>query len=111
MLELSHGQLTRLDALEKQQYIDEVCKAVVAGDPSLAPDEGLLPRLQAAYRHALELGFVEGRGITQFLVHEAYAPGFYRQPAVHAWLTKEGDPVEKRLADLVATLKATTREQ
>jgi hypothetical protein len=110
MLELSHDQWSRLDALEKQQYVDEVRKAVVAGDARIAQDSGLLARLQAAYRRALELGFVDGPGITQFLVHEAYAPGFDQQPAVRAWLAKPGDSVEQRFADLVATLKARTRE-
>ena len=110
MLKLSEQQLSQLDALEKQQYVDEVHQAIVNERPSLAADAGLQPRLLAAYRAAVGLGFTEGAAITQFLHYEAFAPGFRQEPAVHAWLTKPGASSEQRFSDLLQVMRAATRE-
>lgn len=110
MLKLSEQQLHQLDALEKQQYVDEVHKTLVAEHPPLATDAELQPRLQMAYREAVALGFTEGAAITQFLHYEAFAPGFHREPSVRAWLTKPGASTEQRFSDLVQVMRARTRE-
>lgn len=111
MLELSAEQLASLDELEKLQYVDEVRKRIVAEFPDLGADEGLRARLQAAYRHAVSLGFVNGGPITQFLYYEAFAPGFYKEPGIDAWMRKPGQSVEQRFADLLQVVKAKMREQ
>jgi hypothetical protein len=67
-------------------------------------------RLARAYDAAAALGFTDGPTITQFLYYEAFAPGFHREPAIRAWLTKPGQTVEQRFADLVAYMKSRLKE-
>jgi len=110
MLELSEAQLAQLDTMEERQYLAALREKIVSEFPALAGDRSLASRLEQARRHALAMGFVDGPPITQFVYLEACAPGFYRQPAIHAWLTKPGKPVEQRFADLNALVKSTLRE-
>ena len=110
MLKLSEAQLAHLDHLEKLQYVDEVRKNVITEHPELADDRTLKTRLEQAYRHAAALGFREGAAITQFLYYEAFTPGFYRQPAINAWLAKPGQSVEQRFADLVVKMRSQLKE-
>lgn len=110
MLKLSEEQLAHLDVLEKHQYVKEVCKNIVKEHPELASDRSLADRLERAYAHVVGLGFADGGAITQFLYYEAFAPNFYRQPAVDAWLRKPGRPVEQRFADMIAWVKSRLRE-
>ena len=111
MLELSAEQLASLDELEKLQYVGEVRKRIVSEFPELAADEGFKARLEAAYRHAVAIGFVNGGPITQFLYYEAFAPGFYKQPGIDAWLRRPGQTVEQRFADLLQVVNSKLREQ
>lgn len=110
MLELNAQQLAALDELEKRQYVQQVHADLVAAHPELAADAGVSGRLQTAYQQAVALGFAEGGAITQFLYCEVFAPGFYKQPAIDAWLRNAGRPVEQRWSDLIEVMKATTRE-
>lgn len=110
MLELNAQQLVALDELEKSQYVQQVHANIIGDFPELATDQGLLPRLQTAYQRAVALGFTEGGAITQFLHHEAFAPGFHKNPAIDAWLRKPGRPVEQRWSDLIEVMQAKTRE-
>lgn len=110
VLKLSEEQLAHLDLLEKRQYIKQVCKNIVREHPELASDRGLPDRLERAYAHAVALGFTDGGAITQFLYYEAFAPNFYREPAIDAWLRKPGRPVEQRFADMIAWVKSRLRE-
>ena len=110
MLELSEEQLAHLDLLEKRQYIKEVCRNILKEHPELASDRALQGRLERAYAHAVALGFKDGGAITQFLYYEAFAPNFYREPAIDAWLRKPGQTVEQRFADMIAWVKSRLRE-
>jgi len=110
MLKLSEVQLAQLDHLEKLQYVDEVRKNIITEYPGLADDGTLKTRLEQAYRHAAALGFREGSSVTQFLYYEAFAPGFYRQAAINTWLTKPGQSVEQRFADLVVKMRSHLKE-
>jgi hypothetical protein len=110
VLKLSEEQLSQLDLLEKRQYIKEVYKNIVKEHPELAGDRSLPDRLERAYAHAVGLGLTDGGAITQFLYYEAFAPNFYRQPAIDAWLRKPGRPVEQRFADMIAWVKSRLRE-
>lgn len=105
MLKLSEVQLAQLDDLEKLQYVGEVRKNIITEYPELAKDATLKARLERAYRNAVELGFLEGPAITQFLYYEAFAPNFYRQAAINAWLTKPGQHIEQRFYDLIAQMR------
>lgn len=109
MMKLSSDQVMRLDALEKQQFVEEVRKAAVSEEPALRSDRGLSKRLQLAYRQAVALGLVSGPAITQFLRHEVIAPGFYQHRAIRAWLKKPGQNVERRFADLLQNVKSKLR--
>lgn len=108
MLKLTEQQLVELSGLEWQSYVDEVRRAIVAEHPEMAGDESLGPRLNDAYRHAQMVGFIDGAKVTEFLTYEAFAPSFYRQQAIHAWLTKPGAPVDQRWSDLTQVLAART---
>lgn len=110
MIKFSEEQLAQLDRLEKLQYVAEVRQMIVKEYPELAGDRGLRDRLERAYAHAVALGFKDGGAITQFLYYEAFAPNFYRQPAIDAWLRKPGQTVEQRFADLLAQAKSKLRE-
>jgi len=70
----------------------------------------LKARLEQAYTQAGTLGFTDGSAITEFLYYEAFAPGFYRQPAISAWLSKPGASVEQRFADLLMQMKSHLKE-
>jgi hypothetical protein len=110
VLKLSEEQLTHLDVLEKRQYVKEVYKNIIKEHPELASDSSLPDRLERAYAHAVGLGFTDGGALTQFLYYEAFAPNFYRQPAIDAWLRKPGQSVEQRFADMIAWVKSRLRE-
>lgn len=110
MLKLSESQMVQLDDLEKRQYIHEVRKKIVSEFPECGSDQGLGVRLEQAYKHAVAIGFLDGEAITQFLYLEAFASGFYRQPAIQAWLAKPGQSREQRFADLNAQLKSRLKE-
>ena len=110
MLKLTEAQLAQLDQLQKLHYVDEVRKNIITEYPELVDDGALKTRLEQAYRHATTVGFRDGSAVTQFLYYEAFAPGFYRQPAINAWLTKPGQSVEQRFADLVAQMNSKLKE-
>ena len=110
MLKLSEEQLAQLDLLEKRQYVKEVFKNIVQEHPELASDRSLPDRLERAYAHAVALAFTDGGAMSQFLYYEAFAPNFYRHPAIDTWLRKPGQPVEQRFADMIAWMKSKLRE-
>ncbi len=110
MLKLSEMQIDQLDHLEKRQYLAEVCKNIISDFPEFAADQSLADRLERAYKHAVNLGFKDGPAITQFIYYDAFAPDFYCQPAIHAWLTKPGQNVEQRFSDLNAQMKSKFKE-
>jgi hypothetical protein len=105
MTELSEAQLEHLRQLEHDAYVRRVRDEILAKYPDLASDAGLLRRLIEAHRHALALGLTDGGQRTQFLYTEAFAPGFYQIPTVHAWLTRPGRPIAQQWRDLMAVRK------
>jgi hypothetical protein len=82
---------------------------IIAAHPELAADAGLRDRLARAYAYAVELGFTDGDAIARFLHYEASAPGFYRQPAIDAWLRQPGQSVELRFADVLTRVTSRLR--
>ncbi len=109
MLTLTENQLEQLAHLEDEQFVAEVRRGIVEEYAELKEDDSLLGRLDAAHLHAQELGFTERPVLTQFLYTEAFAPGFYKQPAIDTWLRRPGQRVEERFADLLAVMKSKTR--
>lgn len=108
MLKLNPQQLARLHELEQLQYVEEVRKLVIEQEPELAGDETLSGRMERAYHDGGAMG-IDGDAMTQFLYLEALAPGFYREPAVHAWLTRPGRSAEERFVDLLSAAKTITK--
>jgi hypothetical protein len=78
---------------------------IVHNNPKLGPDPTLLDRLAKAYGDAKRMGFLQDKALVEFLYIEADAPGFYRQPAIAAWLTKPGQSVEDRFEDVIAVAR------
>ena len=110
MLKLNQQQLARLHELEQLQYVEEVRKLVIERHPELTEDERLSERMERAYRDGDDMG-IDGDTMTQFLYLQALAPGFYREPAVHAWLTRPGRTAEERFADVLSATKNITKER
>lgn len=104
MIELDAGQLAQLQASEQEDFVHRVHAELVQTFPELASKPGLGDLLQEANRHALNLGLSDVGARTQFLHQAAWAPGFYRAPAVRAWLTKPGVSVLQQWADFMALL-------
>jgi hypothetical protein len=111
MLKFTEQQLQQLAELEERGYVTRVRDEIIAEHQELKQDEYLLDRLNRAYDHALTLGFTDIKVITQFLYQEAFAPDFYKTPAVHAWLTKPGASVEQRFTDLLAIVRRKAEAQ
>jgi hypothetical protein len=108
MPRLTECQLELLAALERKRCLDAVHEAVLSDDPAVGEDTGLRTRLDNAYRHAQGLGFTEGPAIAQFLYYEAFAPSFHAHPTIDGWLRQPGMSVERRFADLLQLLGAST---
>lgn len=101
MLELSEDQLRLLRDNEDAGFVSRIRSQLVAEFPDVN-DSGLQQRLQMAHDRALYLGLESAESRTQFLYQEAFAPGFYEQPAIAAWLTRPGAPPEQRWRDFMA---------
>jgi hypothetical protein len=110
MLELTEDQLRQLQQHEHAGFVARVRADVVREFPD-ADSEGLERRLLVAHDRALHLGLESPAARTQFLYQEAFAPGFYEQPAIAAWLTRPGEPPEQRWRDFVALAKARVEER
>lgn len=106
MLELTEEQVERLRQREHADFVARLKTALVEKFPELAADDTLQPRLRVAHDWALRMGFESAEARTQLLFQEAFAPGFYEAPAIAAWLTKPGAPIEQRWADLMALADA-----
>jgi hypothetical protein len=105
MLELNENQLQQLAVLEARGYVDRIHDDITTETPEQNEPQ-LRQRLYAAYDHAIALGLHSPGILTQFLYFEAAAPGFYKHPAVDAWLRKPGAPAEQRWTDLLAIINS-----
>ncbi|MGF6790146.1 hypothetical protein [Paraburkholderia sp. 35.1] len=107
-MEFTEGQWALLKAHEDRNYVDFIRGHVVCDYPALANDPTLRDRLNAAFAQTKVLRFTRDVPIVNFLYMEATTPGFYRIPAVMAWLHKSGVPAEQRFEML---LQATGKRQ
>jgi hypothetical protein len=106
MLELTQDQIDQLRQTEHEAFVGRVRDELAAKYPDMKADGRLTARLLAAHRAALALGLQSPEARTQFLYQESFAPSFYQQPAIVAWLTKEGAHPERRWKDFVAYVTA-----
>jgi hypothetical protein len=107
-MELSDEQWALLKVHEDHSYVAVVRGDIVRRYPALADDPTLRDRLNAALARTKELGFSHDGPIVDFLYVEAITPGFYKIPAVAAWLNKPGAPGEQRFETL---MQATEKRQ
>lgn len=105
MLELTEEQLRHLQQQEHAGFVSRV-RADIVREFTDVDDDGLRQRLLVAHDRALRLGLESPVARTQFLYQEAFAPGFYEQPAIAAWLTKPGEHPEQRWRDFMALARA-----
>ncbi len=108
MLKFTAEQMQHLAVLESREYVDRVYADIAKEQPErITPD--LKERLYHAFDYAVNLGIgdqTEG-ALTQFLYWESSQAAFYKQPAMHAWLTKVGATGNQRWADAMALVRHT----
>lgn len=110
MLELTEDQLRQLQQHEHDGFVSRVRADLVKEFPEV-DSAGLQQRLLVAHDRALRFGLESPAARTQFLYQEAFAPGFYEQPAIVAWLTKRGQTTEQRWSDFMALAKARVEDK
>jgi hypothetical protein len=106
MLELTENQIQQLRQHEHAGFVARVHSELLTQFPDLAAEQGLDARLMAAHVAALEFGLESAQARTQFLYQEAFAPEFYKQAAIAAWITRPGAEPEQRWRDFMALVKA-----
>ena len=110
MLELTEDQLRQLRQHEHEGFVSRVRADIVREFPDVDND-GLQQRLLVAHDRALRFGLESSTARTQFLFQEAFAAGFYEQPAIVAWLTRPGEHPEQRWKDFAALTKTRVEER
>ncbi len=108
MLKFTTEQMQHLAVLESREYVDRVHTDIAKDYPErITPD--LKERMYHAFDYAVNLGIGEQTegALTQFLYWESSQPEFYKQPAMHAWLTKTGATSDQRWADAMALVRHT----
>ncbi|WP_156923618.1 hypothetical protein [Burkholderia sp. WSM2232] len=107
-MQLTDEQWKLLKVYEDRNYVDFIRGHIGRDYPALADDPTLRERLNAAFARTKELGFTHDGPIVDFLYMEAGDPGFYKMPAVAAWLNKPDVPAEQRFEML---LQGTRKKQ
>jgi len=98
-----------LQAADERNFVVTIYNDIVREHPALADDPTFRDRLDAAYAEAKRIGFTNDRHIVQFLYLEATQPGFYRVPAVSAWLGRKGASSEQQLDMLLDVARTKLR--
>ena len=109
MLELTEDQLRQLRQHEHEGFVSRVRADIVREFPDVDSD-GLQQRLLVAHDRALRFGLESAAARTQFLFQEAFAPRFYEQPAIAAWLTRPGEHPNQRWKDFMALTRARVEQ-
>jgi hypothetical protein len=111
MLEFNEYEWEGLQKNDERNYVDAVRGDLVDRDPALADDATLGERLMEAWERTQELGLEDERNIVQFLQIEAYAPQFWRNVAVNAWLRSVGATPDERFEALRAVTASKLRDR
>ncbi|MEX3956889.1 hypothetical protein [Trinickia sp. EG282A] len=105
MLELTTEQIAALAEIDAKRFVEGVRVDLCNDDPKLADDATLSSRLWRAFKAAREIGIQRDENLVAFLRVEAYAPGFYEQPAIRAWLTRPGRTPDERFHDYMRVVR------
>jgi hypothetical protein len=109
-MELTDEQWALLKVHEDHNYVAFIRGHIVRDYPALANDPTLRERLNAAFAQTRTLGFTHDAPIVDFLYMEASDPGFYKIPAIAAWLSKPGVPAEQRFEMLLQVTRKKHQE-
>ena len=101
MLKLSETQCARMDAMEDEDLVRDMAKKLKLKFPGInEPDEIFNSRLKKALAYATIFPLKGKKAKQDFLMLEAFYPGFYLKPEIDKWLkTPNGYSVEQRLED------------
>lgn len=105
MLELTIEQVAALAEIDAKRFVDGVRADLCNDDPKLADDVTLFSRLGKAFKAARGLGIERDENLVAFLRIETYAPGFYEQRAIRAWLTRPGRSADERFHDYMRVMR------
>ena len=105
MLELTTEQVAALADIDAKGFVERVRQDLSTADPRLADDPTLSSRLWRAFKAARGLGIHEDENLVAILRIEAYAPSFYDQPAIRAWLTRPGRSADERFHDYLRVMR------
>lgn len=110
MFENATDQQQADSSTDHRGFVTAVRDGIVSIIPELATDPTLLGRLTAAYREAKRIGLTQDELLAEFLYLETEVPGFYREPAVSAWLQRPGASINRRFKDLLEVLRKNLDE-
>ncbi|OAT17624.1 hypothetical protein [Buttiauxella noackiae] len=101
MLKLSEEQCASVDRMEDDDFVRDTAQKIKKRFPMInEPDETFHARLGNALDYANTLPLKEKNVRRDFLMLEAFYPGFYQKPEVDKWLrTPNGYSVDQRVED------------
>lgn len=101
MLKLSEEQCSNFSEMEDDAFVRDTARQLKKRFPLIdEPDETFHSRLKVALEYANALPLKVKNARRDFLMLEAFYPGFYRKPEVDKWLkTPNGYPEDQRLED------------
>ncbi|WP_414451832.1 hypothetical protein AB4851_24815 [Burkholderia sp. 22PA0099] len=105
MLDLTTEQVAALADIDAKRFVEGVRSDLCKDDPKLTEDATLSSRLWKAFKAARELGIELDENLVTFLRIEAYAPSFYEEPAIRAWLTRPGRSPDERFHDYLRVVR------
>jgi hypothetical protein len=94
VIKLSQEQIANLTRRESNNYINKLHQIIVKNAPSLREDDELISRLNDADIFVNENGFRNEQVKTDFLITNAFEPGFYKTEAMKDWLFNGSESVE-----------------
>lgn len=101
MLKLSKEQCTRVDKMEDEEFVRDTAQKLKKKFPGITePDDTFHVRPAKALEYAGTLPLTTKNVRRDFLLLEAFWPGFYLKPEVDRWLkTPNGYSAEQRVED------------
>lgn len=95
VVKISTEQLSNLRELEIDNYINSLHQIIIKQSPSLADDGGVKVHLIDAEQFVNENGFTDKKIKTEFLIMNAYEPGFYKTNTMQNWILNGTESPER----------------